>query len=99
MQKEKSTIDDVLRLIDLEIHKRGWKRKNLVKALDKSDAWLSKIMSKKRGLSLQALLDIAKVLGINPASLLPSDENKISHLSLDEYIRKIARDEINKKSK
>ena len=96
MQKEKSTIDDVLRLIDLEIHKRGWKRKNLVKALDKSDAWLSKIMSKKRGLSLQALLDIAKALGIDPASLLPSDENKFSHISLDEYIRKIVKQEINK---
>ena len=96
MQKEKSTIDDVLRLIDLEIHKRGWKRKNLVKALDKSDAWLSKIMSKKRGLSLQALLDIAKALGIDPASLLASDENKFSHISLDEYIRKIVKQEINK---
>ena len=98
MQKEKSNIDDVLRLIDIEIHKRGWKRKNLVKALNKSDAWLSKIMNKKRGLSLQILFDIAKILEIEPASLLPSDENKISHISLDEYIRKIVRDEINKKN-
>ena len=97
MKKEKSIIDDVLRLIDVEIHRKGWKRKNLVKALDKSDAWLSKIMSKKRGISLQALFDIARALEIDPASLLPSDKNKISHISLDEYIRKIVKDEITKR--
>lgn len=86
MQKEKSSIDDVLRLIDIEIHKRGWKRKNLVKALDKSDAWLSKIMNKKRGLSLQILFDIAEVLEIDPASLLPKLNNPKPRLSFDEYI-------------
>lgn len=93
---KKSNIDDVLRLIDIEIHKRGWKRKGLVKALDKSEAWLSNIMNKKRGISLQILFDIARALEIEPASLLPSDENKISHISLDEYIRKIVKEEINK---
>lgn len=99
MMKKNTEIDDVLRLIDIEAVKKGWSRRKLAENLNKTESWLSNIMNKKRGLSLQALLDIAKTLGINPASLLPSDENEISHLSLDEYIRKIARDEINKKSK
>ena len=96
MIKKFSEINDVLRLIDIEIHKKGWKRRNLAKALGKSDAWLSKIMSKKRGLSIKTLFDIANILGIEPASLLPSNEHKIPHESLDDYIRKIVRDEINK---
>lgn len=99
MMKENSNIDDVLRLIDIEAVKKGWSRRKLAQTLNKTESWLSNIMNKKRGLSLQVLLDIAKALGINPASLLPSDENKISHISLDEYIRKIVRDEINIKSK
>ena len=97
MIKKISHIDDVLRLIDIESVKKGLKtRRQLAKALNKTESWLSYIMNKKRKLSIQTLVDIANVLGIEPASLLPSDENKIPHKSLDEYIRKIVKDEINK---
>lgn len=96
MKEKNPNIDDVLRLIDIETFKKGWKRTNLVEALGKTNGWLSKIMSKDRGLSVQALLDIAKVLGIEPTSLIPSNENKIPHKSLDEYIRKIVKEEIKK---
>ena len=49
--KKMSNIDDVLRLIDLELRRHGWFRTDLAKALGKSDAWLSKILNKKRGIS------------------------------------------------
>lgn len=76
MLKKIYQIDDVLRLIDLEVYKRGWKRTDLVKALNRDDSWLSKIMHKERRLSVQTILDIANILGIDPTSLLPGENPK-----------------------
>lgn len=80
----------------LKNNKKGWKRKNLVEALGKSDAWLSKIMDKKRGLSIQTLFDIARALEIDPVSLLPEIKNPKLKISFEEYIREIVQEEIEK---
>jgi len=88
-------IDDILLQIDIEIAKKGWKRTHLVRAMNKTDGWLSKIMNKERGLSVPLLLEIAKALKISPASLFISNKNKLSQLSLGE-VKKIIREEIRK---
>lgn len=81
-------IDDILRLIDVELKRRGWFRTDLAEALGRSDAWLSKIMNKKRGISIQALLDIANALNVDPASLLPG-ENPAELPTFEEYLKSI----------
>ena len=81
-------IDDILRLIDIELKRRGWFRTDLAEALGRSDAWLSKIMNKKRGISIQALLDIANALNVDPASLLPGG-NPVELPTFEDYIKSI----------
>ena len=94
MEKVLYKIDDVLRLIDLELYKKGWKRGDLAKALGRGDAWLSRIMSKKRNLSAQTILDIANALDIDPASLLPGHNPEIK-IGFEEYLRKVIKKELN----
>ena len=98
-RKPLENIDDVLRLIDIELDKKGWRRSDLVKKLGRTDAWLSKIMKKERGLSVQALLEISRALDINPASLLPERTESEPKISFEEYIRHIIRDELEKLKK
>jgi len=99
MIEKKSNIDEVIRLIDVEIAKRGWKRRRLAQALNKTDAWISKIMSQDIGLSVEIILEIAEKLEINPSSLLPNIYHKSPSITLDDYIRNIVKDEINKSKK
>jgi len=89
-------IDDVIFLINNALEGRGWKRINLAKALKISPSTLSKKMKKKRGISIQFLLDVANALGVDPASLMPSDQNKSHRLNMDNFIRTIVREELEK---
>ena len=98
MEKVLYKIDDVLRLIDLELHKRGWKRGDLARALNRGDAWLSRIMSKKRSLSAQTILDIANILDINPACLLPGG-NPTKQPDLEDYIKKIVKEYLDERER
>ena len=93
MKEKNSQINEILRLIDLELHKAGWKRIDLAKSLNKTESWLSNIMNKKRGLSVPTLLDIAKALKINPASLLPGS-NPIEKPEFEDYIKSIVKDDL-----
>lgn len=56
-------------------------------------------MKKERGLSVQALLEIAKALDIKPASLLPEKKESEPKMTFEEYIRHIIRDELEKLKK
>ena len=96
--KNISKIDDVLQLIDLELHKRGWKRGDLAKSLNKTESWLSNIMNKKRGLSVQTILDIAKILDIDPACLLPGG-NPTKQPDLEDYIKKIVKEYLDERER
>lgn len=92
-------INEVFRLIDIEISKKGWNRRKLAQALNKTESWLSNIMNEKRGLSVPILLEIAKVLGVDPASLLPGRTKSELKISFEEYLRHIIRDEFKKINK
>lgn len=93
MIKKFSETDSIFRLIDIELSKKGWNRKKLAQALNKTESWLSNIMNKRRGLSAQTILDIANALQINPASLLPGNNPTIKP-EFEEYIKSIMKNDI-----
>ena len=105
MSPSATNYDGVIALIREEIKRRGWKRKDFANALGKSPGWASQIMSQnpktKTNLSLRALLEIARVLDIHPASLIPydSESETSSKPRLDDYIRNIVQEEISKYKK
>lgn len=98
---------EVLRLIDEGIKQKGWNRTDLIKALNKTDAWISKVMvkfdikmGKKRKakeviLSVPMLLEIAEALNIDPKSLVPGT----SQISFDEYLEEKLDKKIEEKMK
>lgn len=100
-RKMNSELGEIIRLIKAELRKKGWSQAKLAEALGRSGGWLSHIMHDKRRLTVQAVFDIAHVLGIDPTSLLPhNSENESSpKLGLDEYIRNIVKEEISKSNK
>lgn len=93
-----SIYNEIIRLIDDELKKRGWFRKNLADELKISESWFSRLIKEEK-LTIKQLLKIAEVLEIDPASLIPSNHHKIPQLSFDEYIRRIVKEEINKEKK
>ena len=95
MEKIFYEIDTIFQLIDTEISKKGWKRGDLARALNKTEPWLSNIMNKKRKLTVQALLDIANVLGINPCSLLPGN-NPTPKPDLEDFVWDIIKKRLDK---
>lgn len=86
---------DVERLIDLELEKRGWFRKNLAKKLNISESWFSKLMSQEK-LTVSQLLEIADVLNINPKSLIPDKKGTENPTTLEEYIWFSIKDKLDK---
>jgi hypothetical protein len=86
----------IIRLIEEAMRKKNFNRAKLASALNKSRGWASQLMKNKINISVQTLLDIARVLDIDPASLLPGSNPGSSALSLEEYIRQICVDEIKK---
>jgi transcriptional regulator with XRE-family HTH domain len=87
---------DIIRLIEEAMREKNFNKARLAKALNKSRGWASQLMKNKINISVQTLLEIAKVLKISPSSLLPGSNPKSSELSLEEYIRQICKDEITK---
>lgn len=69
---------EVGRLIEKALVDRAdgsWDQRDLARAIGKTEAWVSRIMSGNIQLSVKMLMEIAKVLNINPASLLPGSED------------------------
>lgn len=87
---------EVLKNIDAILFEKGKRRAYLGKALGKSRGWISQVMSGKIMLGIDTLLDIARVLGVEPSSLIPPprEGGAAYKPSLEEYVRGIVRDEI-----
>lgn len=85
--------EDIFRLIDEAIKRKGkgWSRARMARELGKSNAWISKIMSGERNLSVSALLEIAEVLGVEPSSLI-TDKKEPMRMSFQEYCRGVIRE-------
>ena len=68
----------------------------LAEQLGVSQGTVSLIMNGKSALTVNTLLQIAKVLEVDPASLIPSSEDGKPKQSFEDYIRSIIRDECGK---
>ena len=98
--------EEVLRLLLLEVQKKGWNMTEFSKRMKRSPAWASQVFTgkklpggkrKKIDLTVSTLLEIADVLGIRPSKLLDdTSDYTVPTLSLNEYIREIIRDELRK---
>ena len=87
---------DIIRLIEAAMREKNFNKAKLAGALNKSRGWASQLMKNQINISVQTLLEIAKVLSVNPSSLLPGSNPQPSGLSFEDYIRRICKDEITK---
>jgi transcriptional regulator with XRE-family HTH domain len=85
---------DIIRLIEAAMREKNFNKAKLARALNKSRGWASQLMKNQINISVQTLLEIAKVLNVNPPSLLPGSNPEPPGLSFEEYIRRICKDEI-----
>ena len=96
-----SNFEEVRELINTELEKRKKSKSSpfnegqLADALNISSSWLSRMMNKEK-LKITHLLNIAEILGINPASLLPETHDPEPGLSLDEHVRFVVKRELDK---
>jgi len=65
---------------------KGWSPARLARELGFSSTWGNYMIKGERRLSVNMLLEIAKKLNVDPASLLPRPDNPKPRLSFDEYI-------------
>ena len=88
---------DILGRIKEVMREKGIKQTFIAKSLGLTDGGLSKIMKGGTNLTLDTLLQIAKILDVDPASLIPSSEQGGKpQRTLEDYIRSIIRDEHSK---
>lgn len=88
-------LDEVFDKIRESLKQKGFTQKKLAERLGVSEPTVSRIMSKKRGLSVEMLIEIAEILEIDPASLVP-DSHPEKRPDFEEYIRQIVQEEIEK---
>lgn len=55
---------------------------------------ISKIVRGERKLAVETLLQIARILDVDPASLIPSAQIDTKKLAFEEYVREIIRGEL-----
>jgi transcriptional regulator with XRE-family HTH domain len=80
----------VISSIENILIKKGWSKSKLARELNKSRGWASQLMKNQiKQISLQTFLDIARVLSVEPSSLLPSSNPGPSSASLEEFITRI----------
>jgi len=72
------------------IRDEGWNKAKVCRALGRSNAWLSKILSGARGMDVLDLMKIAEALKIPPSRLLPN--SPFNNKNEDEKILKKLRD-------
>lgn len=83
------------------------RKEDLARGVGRTKGWYTQIMAilnqpnpkRQVRLSVEALLKMAEVLNVTPGSLLPGPDaaKNPSSIDLDDYIRAIVRDEVNKK--
>ena len=100
--------DEFLRLLLLEVKKKGWSKKEFAGIMGKTPTWASQLFTgkkypdgtrRKTELTVPLLLEISGKLGVDLGLLLSGHEgSSVPVLTFPDFIREICRDEI-KKSK
>ena len=91
--------EEVLRRIKHAMKEKGVKQTHVARALGLTFGGFSKIMKGNSRLTVTTLLQIAEVLGVEPASLLPEhpDSKHGPAPTFEDYVRRIVRNEISGK--
>lgn len=66
--------DGIVRLIKRTIADKSMRASAIYRGMGRSRSWWSQTMNGKRNISLKDLFEIARLLGVKPAALLPDDE-------------------------
>jgi len=86
--EDEKIIQDFRTVFEAALKERGWNQAKVCRAVNKSPAWLSRILSGARGMDVLDLIKIANILKISPERLLPKSpftkENEA-----EEMIRKL----------
>jgi len=100
-------IRDVLKSIESARVQAKLRKEDLARGVGRTKGWYTQVMAilnqpnpkRQVRLSVEALLKMAEVLNVTPGSLLPGPDpaKNPSPIDLDDYIRSIVREEINKK--
>lgn len=83
------------KLILIKLKERGMTQGDLASALEKSEGWMSQLLHGDIELTVSTLKEIARVLGVDPRSLIPIDE-ATQKKAFEDFIRQICRDEYQK---
>lgn len=93
--------DETRKKIRAALVERGWDQKQLAFAMKRTEAWASKLLNTKKGISLDLLKEIADVLNVKVVSLLPESicDKDASRVSIEEYIDAIVERKLAEKVK
>lgn len=69
--EDEKIIREFRSVFETVIKERGWNQAKICRAIGRSAAWLSRILSGDRGMDVLDLIKIANILKINPGKLLP----------------------------
>lgn len=108
--EEVRNYDDLIRLLLLEVQKKGWSMKEFATKMGKTPTWATSLFKgkkypdgrkKKTELALSIFLEISDLLGIPPDKLLrdglqQQDPPQFPIFNFSDFIREICRDEIKK---
>jgi transcriptional regulator with XRE-family HTH domain len=78
-------MEEVLKLLKDALKDRGIKPAHLAKALGISKSWMSKIMKGNATLTVPMLMEIAKKIGVDAGSLIPSKNPR--PISFEQYFK------------
>ena len=92
----KEAAKEIARRIDAALIAKDMNRSQLAARLNKTDSWISQVMSGKIRLAVPLLFEIAAALGVDVASLLPGPNptSKVGGETAKEFIRQLVREEI-----
>lgn len=91
-------LEFVRKRIKEEVKSQGYTYESFAQLFKKTESWFSHMVNGYRKITIDTLLEIAKKLNINPASLLPG-ENPEELPTFEEYIKSIIDDHTDAKLK
>jgi len=87
--------EDIWQRLLEEVKKLGWGGNKLIaQRLGRKEAWVSKKLNQKRGVSLKDFIDICEALKINPGTLFEPCIKE--YKTAEDFLRHLVREEVNR---
>jgi len=96
--RRKGVAKEIADRIDTALIRKEMNRSQLAARLNKTDSWMSQVMSGKITLTIPLLYQIADVLGVDARTLLPGANPGViaGGETATEFIRQLVRDEVSR---